>query len=324
MDKGRFLIETHLQTGRPITELAAAHDVSRGWLYKLLARYRREGEAGLDPRSRRPRTSPSRIADLYEDEIVRIRKELAEEGFDAGAETIHFHMATPGREVPSVSTIYRVLPPGASSPLSRTSGPRVRGPGSRRSSLTSAGRPTSPTSRWPTVSSTRSSMWSTTTRACASRPGLRHHPLARRRAHRAQGRCDLGLSPALLDRQRANLHHSEGIEGRRTRARAGEPRHHDEALETEPSSDLREGRALPPDAQEVPRQARARHHQEVAPRTAHSFRRPRTTRSGPIAASVGAPPSRHTVHERRWARSAHASRPPAIGSATTRWTEVGQ
>lgn len=109
MDKGRLLIETHLRAGRPIAELAAAHGVSRGWLYKLLARYRLEGEAGLEPRSRRPKTSPTRIADLYEDEIVRIRKELTDGGFDAGAETIHFHMATPGRSVPSVATIYRVL-----------------------------------------------------------------------------------------------------------------------------------------------------------------------------------------------------------------------
>lgn len=109
MDKGRFLIETHLQTGRPIAQLAAAHDVSRGWLYKLLKRYQLEGPQGLEPRSRRPKTSPTRIADLYEDEIVRIRKELAETGLDAGAETIHFHMSTPGRQVPSTSTIYRVL-----------------------------------------------------------------------------------------------------------------------------------------------------------------------------------------------------------------------
>ncbi len=109
MDKGRFLIETHLRTGRPIAELAAAHGVSRGWLYKLLTRYRLEGPIGLEPRSRRPKHSPTRIADLYDDEIVRTRKELLEQGFDAGAETIHFHMATPGRNVPSASTIYRVL-----------------------------------------------------------------------------------------------------------------------------------------------------------------------------------------------------------------------
>jgi transposase InsO family protein len=109
MDKGRFLIETHLRTGRPIAELAAAHGVSRGWLYKLLARYRTEGAAGLEPRSRRPKTSPTRLADLYEDEIVAMRKRLDEDGFDAGADTIHSHMATGGRQVPSVSTIHRVL-----------------------------------------------------------------------------------------------------------------------------------------------------------------------------------------------------------------------
>ena len=109
MDKGQFLIETHLRTGRSIKELAAAHQVSESWLFKLLRRYRLEGPAGLEPRSRRPKTSPTRIADLYEDEIVRIRKELDEDGFDGGAETIHFHMSTPGRQVPSVSTIHRVL-----------------------------------------------------------------------------------------------------------------------------------------------------------------------------------------------------------------------
>ncbi|HVT75642.1 MAG TPA: leucine zipper domain-containing protein, partial [Acidimicrobiales bacterium] len=66
MDKGRFLIETHLRTKKPIAELAAAHGVSRSWLYKLLARYRTHGLAGLEPRSRRPHRSPTRIADAWE------------------------------------------------------------------------------------------------------------------------------------------------------------------------------------------------------------------------------------------------------------------
>ena len=54
MDKARFLIETHLRTGDRSSELAAAHGVSASWLFKLLVRYRREGPAGLEPRSRRP------------------------------------------------------------------------------------------------------------------------------------------------------------------------------------------------------------------------------------------------------------------------------
>src|ERR1700744_1891787 len=103
MDKGRFLIETHLRTGRSIKELAAAQGVSETWPLKLLRRYRLEGPAGLEPRSRRPKSSPTRIADLYEDEIVALH------GLDAGAATIHFHLSERGGPTPSVSTIFRVL-----------------------------------------------------------------------------------------------------------------------------------------------------------------------------------------------------------------------
>ena len=109
MDMGRFLIETHLRTGRPIKELARAHDVSAGWLFKLLRRYRLEGPQGLAPRSRRPHRSPSRIADAYEDEIVAVHKALADDGLDAGAATIHYHLAQRYGTPPSTSTIFRVL-----------------------------------------------------------------------------------------------------------------------------------------------------------------------------------------------------------------------
>ena len=109
MDLGRYLIERHLREGTPIGELARSHGVHRSWLYKLLARHRSDGDAGLEPRSRRPHTSPTRIADLYEDEIVALRKQLTENGFDAGAQTIHTHLTRMHDQVPSVSTIWRVL-----------------------------------------------------------------------------------------------------------------------------------------------------------------------------------------------------------------------
>jgi transposase InsO family protein len=98
-----------LRTGRPIAELAATHGVHRSWLYKLLARYRAQGDSGLDPRSRRPHRSPAPIAGLYEDDIVALRKGLSDAGFDAGAVTIHYHLARRRDPVPSVSTIWRVL-----------------------------------------------------------------------------------------------------------------------------------------------------------------------------------------------------------------------
>jgi len=109
MDKGRFLIETHLRTGQSIGSLAKAHGVHRSWLYKRLARYRAEGDAGLELRSTRPKTSPTRIADRWEEEIVRLRKELSDLGVDAGAATIQIHLADAHDHVPSVPTIWRVL-----------------------------------------------------------------------------------------------------------------------------------------------------------------------------------------------------------------------
>ena len=109
MDLGRYLVERHLREGTPVGELAAAHGVHRSWLYKLLARYRAEGEAGLEPRSRRPLRSPTRIVDQFEDEIVALRKQLDDAGFDAGAQTIHAHLSRRYEKPPSVSTIWRVL-----------------------------------------------------------------------------------------------------------------------------------------------------------------------------------------------------------------------
>jgi transposase InsO family protein len=109
MDMGRYLVEAHLREGRPVAELAAAHGVHRSWIYKLLARYRAEGDAGLVLRSRRPHHSPTRVSDAFEDEIVELRKQLTDEGLDAGAHTIHWHLSRRHDQVPAVSSIWRIL-----------------------------------------------------------------------------------------------------------------------------------------------------------------------------------------------------------------------
>ena len=109
MDMGRYLVEAHLREGRPVAELARTHGVHPSWLYRLLARYRAEGDVGLIPRSRRPKRSPTAISTELEDEIVRLRKQLSEEGLDAGAQTISWHLARRYPTVPSVSSIMRVL-----------------------------------------------------------------------------------------------------------------------------------------------------------------------------------------------------------------------
>lgn len=109
MDMGRYLVEAHLREGRSVAELARAHGVHRSWIYKLLARYREFGEAGLVPKSRRPHNSPNAVSAEVENEIVLLRKQLSEEGLDAGAVTIHWHLARGRETVPSVSSIWRIL-----------------------------------------------------------------------------------------------------------------------------------------------------------------------------------------------------------------------
>jgi hypothetical protein len=63
-----------------------------------------------------PTPSPTKIADRYEDEIVRLRKELAGADFDAGDETIRAHLLRAHRRarIASTTTIWRASRPGAS------------------------------------------------------------------------------------------------------------------------------------------------------------------------------------------------------------------
>jgi len=44
-----------------------------------------------------------------EDEVVLLRKQLVDEGFDAGARTIDWHLSKRRSDVPSISTIWRIL-----------------------------------------------------------------------------------------------------------------------------------------------------------------------------------------------------------------------
>jgi transposase InsO family protein len=61
-------------------------------VYELVARYRAEGDTAFEPRSRRPRTSPTAIAHTTVELIVQLRRRLSGEGLDAGAETIGWHL----------------------------------------------------------------------------------------------------------------------------------------------------------------------------------------------------------------------------------------
>ena len=109
MRSARYLVRAVVFEHRSVREVARAHGVSKTWLYELVARYRDGGDTALEPRSRRPTRSPTRISGAFEDEIVELRKLLSEEGFDAGAVTIQSHLLRRHDAAPAVSSIWRVL-----------------------------------------------------------------------------------------------------------------------------------------------------------------------------------------------------------------------
>lgn len=109
MAKARYLVEAHLVEGRSVSELAATHGVHRSWIYKLLARYREGGYEALEPRSRAPRSSPNKTPEEVARAVVSLRGQLLSQGHDCGAETIAHHLAERFEEVPSVSTVWRIL-----------------------------------------------------------------------------------------------------------------------------------------------------------------------------------------------------------------------
>jgi transposase InsO family protein len=92
-----------------VSAVCRTEGCSRKTFYKWVHRYREGGLDGLVDRSTRPHRSPGQVASAVEDEIVRLRKELADAGLDHGATTIHWHLGRGGGHVPSVAGIHRVL-----------------------------------------------------------------------------------------------------------------------------------------------------------------------------------------------------------------------
>src|ERR1700740_2900778 len=93
MSKARLVVTAVLAEKRPVSEVARSYGVARSWIYTLLKRYRAEGEAAFEPRSRRAKTSPLAIRRDSAERIIRLRKELADQGLDAGPDTICWHLA---------------------------------------------------------------------------------------------------------------------------------------------------------------------------------------------------------------------------------------
>jgi transposase InsO family protein len=111
MSLARLVVTAVRVEGQTKAEVARNYGVSPRWVYELVRRFDAEGDAGLEPRSRRPHRSPRRTAEEFENEIVELRKGLLDQGLDAGAHTIAYHLSRRHGEaaVPSPATIWRIL-----------------------------------------------------------------------------------------------------------------------------------------------------------------------------------------------------------------------
>ena len=109
MSKARLVITAVVIEGRKQAEVARTYGISESWVSKLVARYRVEGETALEPKSRRPKTSPTAISDQTADLIVQLRKDLAGQGLDAGPDTIRWHLTQHHDITVSSATISRYL-----------------------------------------------------------------------------------------------------------------------------------------------------------------------------------------------------------------------
>lgn len=109
MDLAKYVVNAVLVEGRSVRAVAASTGRSKSWVHRHVALYREGGEEALVPLKRGPKRSPRQTDPRVEDEIVRVRKELAEEGLDAGAATIRWHLQQTYAYVPARATIHRVL-----------------------------------------------------------------------------------------------------------------------------------------------------------------------------------------------------------------------
>jgi transposase InsO family protein len=108
MSKRRLVISAVLAGGSQ-SEVARRYGVSQPWISRLMARYRLEGEAAFEAHSRRPHTNPTAVPDQTVELVLRLRKELTEQGLDSGPETICWHLTHHHQVRVSRATVSRIL-----------------------------------------------------------------------------------------------------------------------------------------------------------------------------------------------------------------------
>jgi putative transposase len=92
-----------------VGRFCAEHGISRSWFHELRGRAEADPQLGVVARSRRPVRSPSAVSALVEDLAVRGRKELLEDGWDAGPISVAQWLRAQGVDPPSRATLARIF-----------------------------------------------------------------------------------------------------------------------------------------------------------------------------------------------------------------------
>lgn len=96
-----------------VSEFCKTQEISHSIFSRIRSRAATESAAALHPRSRAPHQSGRRYGPKVVNELVRIRKQLKNDGWDYVPKTIHYEATIrdffPGAIVPSIATIARLL-----------------------------------------------------------------------------------------------------------------------------------------------------------------------------------------------------------------------
>ncbi len=311
----------HLSQG----EAARTYGVSKGWVSKLMARYRAEGEAAFDPKSRAPAHHPNRVSDQVVAALIAERDRLTSAGLDAGAETIRWHLAARGVTA-SRTSIHRTLV---------RHGKVVHDPSKRPKSSYTRFAADLPNECWQSDFTHYSLTSGADTEIITWEDDHSRYALHISAHTRVTGRivrdtfratvAEYGCPASTLTDNGmvytlrfATKTARSGPQ--RVRDRTRPPRRDPEERAPEPPDHHREGRTLPTDDEEVARRpARAAGHHPAAERLAGPLPAPCTTRNAPTAASAGAPPPPPTPPCRRRC-PVNPRIEPTPGSAPTRST----
>jgi transposase InsO family protein len=93
-----------------VTTFCVEHGISRKTFYKIRQRAKTQGSAAvLEPMSRRPRSSPSRLDDQVKTSALAVRAVLESSGLDHGPISVFEKMKAMGLTPPSVASLARIF-----------------------------------------------------------------------------------------------------------------------------------------------------------------------------------------------------------------------